>query len=242
MTGAVAHGATWRAPAIARAALRFAGDLWRAVEAQHVVSTMALVDTAEEQAVLEDLLEDGKPPLPAAAIGLHHLLFTPFRYRPPPGGSRFRGDNDPGVFYAADEVRTACAELGYWRWRFLRDAVELERLEPVAHTAFRAELATAAVDLRTPPFAADAALWTDPADYRATQAFARVARDAQLGAVVYRSVRDPEPAWCVAVLTPHAFATPNPESATRTWWLAVQQDAVVWRRASEAFIFAAAGW
>ena len=60
-----------------------------------------------------------KPPVPAGARTLHYLLFTPFRYPPPPGGSRFRGPNDPGVFYGADEVRTACAELGYWRWRHL---------------------------------------------------------------------------------------------------------------------------
>ena len=99
------------------AALRHA--LWRAVEAQHVVSTMALVDSIEEQHVLERLLDETKPSIPAAAAHLHWLLFTPFRYPPPPGGSRFRGPNDPGVFYGADEIRTACAELGYWRWRHL---------------------------------------------------------------------------------------------------------------------------
>jgi hypothetical protein len=70
--------------------------LWRAVEAQHVVSTMALVDSIEEQHVLERLLDDTKPAIPAAAAHLHWLLFTPFRYPPPPGGSRFRGPNDPG--------------------------------------------------------------------------------------------------------------------------------------------------
>ena len=56
---------------------------------------------------------------PGGRRHLHWLLFTPFRYPPPPGGSRFRGPNDPGVFYGADEIRTACAELGYWRWRHL---------------------------------------------------------------------------------------------------------------------------
>ena len=110
---------------LTRAALRHA--LWRAVEAQHVVSTMALVDSIEEQHVLERLLEDTKPPIPAAAAHLHWLLFTPFRYPPPPGGSRFRGPNDPGVFYGADEIRTACAELGYWRWRHLLDSPALPR-------------------------------------------------------------------------------------------------------------------
>ena len=58
----------------------------------------------------------------AGARALDYLLFTPFRYAPPPGGSRFRGETDPGVLYCADEVRTACAELGYWRWRHLLDS------------------------------------------------------------------------------------------------------------------------
>lgn len=144
------------------------------------------------------------------------------------------------MFYGAERVRTACAELGYWR--FPRDAVDLERLEPVAHTAFRAGLATQAVDLRQPPFADDAARWTDPVACGATQAFARVARDGGIGAIVYRSVRDPEPAWCVAVLTPDAFAQPRSDSGTQTWWLAVQHEGVVWRREGMALHFDAVPW
>lgn len=212
------------------------------VEAQHVVSTMKLVDDAAEQDLLEALLEGSKPPRPAAAAGLHYLLATPFRYDPPPGGSRFRGQADPGVFYGAGSVGTACAELGYWRWKFLVDAVDLEKLEPVAHTAFRVDLSTTAVDLRQPPFDADAALWTHPANYAATQALARTARETDLGAIVYRSVRDPQPGWCVAVLTPAAFARPKPHPQTQTWWLAVRRDGVLWRREGEALIFASSGW
>ncbi|MCA9738134.1 MAG: RES domain-containing protein, partial [Gemmatimonadetes bacterium] len=39
---------------------------WRVVEAQHLVSTRKLVDSAAEQEVLEDLLDGAKPPDPAA--------------------------------------------------------------------------------------------------------------------------------------------------------------------------------
>jgi hypothetical protein len=38
------------------------------VEAQHVVSTMALVDTLGEQALLEQVLDDSKPSVPHACI------------------------------------------------------------------------------------------------------------------------------------------------------------------------------
>mgnify|MGYP001275827799 CR=1 FL=1 len=146
--------------------------LWRAVEAQHVVATMALVDTLEEQAQLERLIEESKPPLPAGATGLHYLLFTPFRYPPPGSGSRFRRPGDPGVFYGAEAVRTACAEVGYWRWRFLRDSPGLERIDPKPQTVFRAAVASPAIDLRKPPYLRRRRQWTDPNDYQACQALA----------------------------------------------------------------------
>lgn len=59
------------------------------------------------------LLEESKPPLPPEAQDLPWLLSTPFRYPPPPGDSRFRGPDDPAVFYGAEHKITACAEAGY---------------------------------------------------------------------------------------------------------------------------------
>jgi hypothetical protein len=212
------------------------------VEAQHIASTMKIVDSQAEQDLLETLLESSKPARPATAEALDYLLATPFRYGPLRGGSRFRSLTDPGVFYGAESVRTASAELGYWRWKFLKDAVDLEKLEPVAHTAFRADVSTLAVDLRQPPFSADAAAWLHPTDYSATQAFARVAREANLGGIVYQSVRDPHPAWCMALLTPQAFAKPKPHPTMQTWWLAVHQDQVIWRRENKSMTFSAAAW
>ncbi len=212
------------------------------VESQHIAATMKLVDTREEQDLLETLLESGKPSLQTDTEGLDYLLATPFRYPPRKGGSRFRGATDPGVFYAAESVHTAAAELGYWRWRFLRDAVDLDRLDPVPHTAFAAGLACEAVDLRQSPFGADAVLWQHPSNYAPTQAFARVAREAGVGAILYRSVRDPLPAWCIAVLSPAGFAESRPLPGAQTWYLAVSQRAVTWRRESEAITFTVESW
>ena len=91
---------------------------WRAVEAQHLVATMRLVDTLEEQELLERILEASKPVVPESAKALHCLLFTPFRYSSPQP-SRFRRADAPGIWYGASDIRGACAEVGYWRWRFL---------------------------------------------------------------------------------------------------------------------------
>ena len=212
------------------------------VEAQHTASTMKIVDNDDEQDLLETLLEGSKPSQPATALVLDYLLATPFRYHPLRGGSRFRAITDPGVFYGAESVRTASAELGFWRWKFLKDAVGLERLEPVAHTAFSAAVSTLLVDLRQPPFSADAAAWLHPSNYAATQALAQLAREANVGGIQYPSVRDPNPAWCLALLTPQAFAKPKPHPLMQTWWLAVHQDAVTWRRDNESMSFACAKW
>ena len=60
---------------------------WRGVEAQHVVSTMRLVDTAEEQDELERLLEDSLLPLPPMKEPKHQ--------------NRFRRAGTLGVYYGA---------------------------------------------------------------------------------------------------------------------------------------------
>ncbi len=233
---------TWTPPAVSSEAFAWRGQAWRMVESQHIAATMKLVDNREEQDLLESLLEASKPAPPADTAKLDYLLSTPFRYDPRRSGSRFRAVTDPGVFYGGETVRTAGAELGYWRWKFLMDAVDLARIEPVAHTAFRVTVATAVVDLQRQPFAGQASVWQHPSDYGPTQGFARVAREAGLGGILYRSVRDPEPAWCLALLTPKGFARPRPEAERQTWYLAVSRQEVTLRRDTESLQFSAAPW
>jgi RES domain-containing protein len=211
------------------------------VEAQHVVSTLRLVDSLEEQRVLEEILDATKPAVPPSARRLHYLLFTPFRYAAP-YGSRFRAVTDPGIFYGGEQLRTACAELGYWRWRFLTDSRDLAQLGPAAQTLFEVGVRTSAVDLERPPFARDAARWKDPVDYSATQAFGRAAREAGIGLIRYASVRDPRGGRCGAVLRPDAFTPPHPVSPTQTWMLTVTRDFAVWQRDREAYEFDMRRW
>lgn len=226
---------TWTPSALAPEArpLRPAG--WRAVEAQHRVASLALAGgNLVDQAVLEDVLDAAKPPAPPATAGLPFLLATPFRYRPPAPGSRFRGPFDPGVFYGAEERPTACAEAGYWRLRFWRDSAGLRaRPAAVEMTLFRFRAATArGLDLTRPPLAADAAAWTAPGDYRATQALAAAARGAGVEALRYASVRRPG-GHCLALLDPGVFrAVRRPLAGTgETWTLFLRPpDAVTWQR------------
>ena len=86
-----------------------AGRCWRVVEAQHVISTAKLTDTAAEQRVLEERIEKSKPQIPPECRHLNFLLSTPFRYGAPyPRGSRFRrAGHTLGVFYGAESADTA---------------------------------------------------------------------------------------------------------------------------------------
>src|SRR5215468_9555443 len=99
--------------ALSSEARALSGTCWRLVEAQHKISTLKLVDTVEEQQLLEQLVESTKPSLPPECAGLHYLLSTPFRYGAVyPSGSRFRRAGlTEGVFYAAEEPRIAVAEI-----------------------------------------------------------------------------------------------------------------------------------
>ena len=208
---------------------------------------MPLVDSAAEQAVLERLVEASKPPVPreVARLNLHWLLFTPFRYAPPPGGSRFRGPNDPGVFYGADHPRTACAEVGYWRWRHLRDSPGIAAMPPRPQTIFRVPVSGGAIDLREPPFAADRERWTHRSDYTGCQALARTARAAGVQWLRYESVRDSRRGGCGAVFDAAAFASRSPVEQ-QGWILTVTQSRVVWQRSDPlnpgVLEFSAAGW
>ena len=220
-------------------------DVWRAVEAQHRVSTMVLVDTLDEQALLERLLEQSKPLVAQAQRALHWLLFTPFRYPPLPSGSRFRAPNDPGVFYGADERRTSCAELGYWRWRLLLDSPALDAIEPMPQTVFKTPLRGTAIDLRQPPFLSQRARWTHSSDYQPCQDLAHQTRLAGIQMIRYESVRDPEHGGCAALLSQAAFAA-NAPTEHQTWMLAVHRNRVVWRLDSifdqAAFEFDTLAW
>jgi hypothetical protein len=231
---------TWTQRAVGSEALRARRRLWRAVEAQHIASTLRLVANVEEQLLLERLLEQSKPPLPAAARDLHYLLATPFRYSSPID-SRFRCAADSGIWYGAEAQRTACAELGFWRWRFLVGSEALASIGPSPQTVFQAGIDGRLVDLTQSPFKRWRADWMHPDNYGPSQAFARVAREATVEAIRYESVRDPKHGAAVAVLQPSCFK-PHKPLAQHNWFLTVRRNAVIWQREGETFEFDTRIW
>ncbi|EHH11699.1 RES domain-containing protein [Mesorhizobium amorphae CCNWGS0123] len=189
------------------------------VEAQHRVSTLKVVDTLDEQALLEDLIEETKPQIPLECRHLHYLLATPFRYGSIyPHGSRFRrAGRTLGVYYAAETMLTAVAEMAFYRLLFFAESpVTPWPRDAADYTAFAAAIKCAnAIDLTRSPLDRDQAAWTHPTDYSACQSIADVARAAGLQAIRYRSARDSKGAN-IALLTCKGFAKPKPLEP-QTW-------------------------
>ena len=166
---------------------------------------MRLVDTLAEHRALEDMLEASKPAVPEEAIGQHFLLFTPFRYRTS-FPSRFRGPTDPGVWYGAEELQSACAEVAYWRWRFLMDSDGLRgQALHTEHTFFQARVRGRSLDLTAAPWKSAARAWTQKTDYSACQDLGAEARSRGVAWIRYGSVRLPG-GTCGAVLDPTALS------------------------------------
>lgn len=212
--------ATWTPDALSSELQPYRGRVWRVVEAQHRVSTLKLVDTLDEQQLLEDLLERTKPVVPPECRGLDYLLSTPFRYGGVyPTGSRFRrAGRTPGVFYASEHPDTAIAELAFGRLLFFAESPGTPWPQnPGEYTAFSADVSTsAALDLLAPPLSDHRASWTALDDYTATQSLADTARTDGAQLIRYASVRDPKGRANVAVLGCEAFASPKPRER-RTW-------------------------
>ncbi len=212
---------TWTPSELKSEARPLAGKAWRVVEHQHTHSTRKLVDTQQEQQLLEDILDQSKPQYPHNVAHYDYLLKTPFRYLPVNRyGSRFRrAGSREGVFYASAKLATALAETAYYRIRFFQ-ATESKLLpRPRAQlTAFTIAYSTTShIDLRKAPLAKNANEWTSLTSYQHTQSFADTAREADIGLIAYESVRAADRGVNYALLKPSAFQGTSPIDR-QTWY------------------------
>lgn len=222
--------------------LGFSTDLsmsaFRIVETQHIAATMRLVDSADEQLMLEEMLETSKPPLPPQANGLHYLLAAPFRYVPQTG-SRFRAVNSPGIWYGADDAYCACAEIAYWRQRFLLDSVGLmKQTISSEHSMYEANVQGRALDLLSHPWVLAQEQWMHPSDYTETQKLGSLVRNSQTEVSWFRyaSVRASGHV-CAAVFDPRSLTMVTPEGRYEQWHCHTTADRVTLSNGRARFDF-----
>lgn len=202
----------WQALLAANRPVTLSGTVLRMVKSQEQVATNRLVSSLERQSLLEDMLEQTKPPLRAGSEGLHYLLATPFRYPPLRHGSRFGRRNQPSLFYGSTVAATVLAEAAYYRFLFWYGMTDppTKKID-TQHTLFAAGYRSdKGVRLQSPPFDAYRVLLGDPSDYTETQALGTAMREAGIEAFEFVSARDPAQGINVALFTPAAFTERQP--------------------------------
>ena len=178
------------------------------MEAQHLTSTRKLVETSQEQELLEEMIETAKPSVPQAAQDrkLHYLLFTPFRYPPLRHGSRFGTRHEPSIWYGSRHRRTAMAETAYYRLLFLNGTDADLGTVTTEMAVFQASYRTSrGVDLSRPPFDRYRSLIAAPDSYEATQALGRAMRNDRIDLFRFPSARDINPGVNVGIFSPGAL-------------------------------------
>ncbi|MGQ0642943.1 MAG: RES family NAD+ phosphorylase [Gemmatimonadaceae bacterium] len=190
---------------------------WRAVEAQHQLSTRKLVGSAQEQQLLEELIDRAKPQ-DLTSGKLHYLLTTPFRYPPLRWGSRFGTKHERGIWYGSESRGAMFAEVAYYRLVFLEGTrADLGTLTTTL-TVFRAAVRSKhGVDLTSPPFASCQKTIASPVSYSETQALGRAMRESGVELIRYPSARDPQGRTNVAAFSPAVFGRSKPRDF-ETWY------------------------
>ncbi|MEP6835456.1 MAG: RES family NAD+ phosphorylase [Gemmatimonas sp.] len=189
---------------------------WRVVEAQHLLSTRKLVDSAAEQVLLEEMIDNAKP-RDGTEGRIHYLLFTPFRYPPLRHGSRFGTRRERGVWYGSEQQQTAFAEVAYYRLLFFEGTRAVLSTVTATLTAFTVRVRSErAIDLAAKPFNAHRAIIAAPNAYVESQTLGTAMREAGVDFFRYPSARDAAPACNIGVFSPAAFHRAKPQKF-ETW-------------------------
>lgn len=187
---------------------------------------MKLVDGAEEQRILEELLDETKPPVPAACQHLHYLFFTPFRYsaRQP---TRYRPKGEQrGVYYAAETIETAAAELAFYRALFFLESPETEPpRKPFELTAFTGLVSSErCLDIHRQFSQDELASLSDPIEYGPCHRLAENVRDRSGEIIRFPSVRA-QGGTNLAVFGCSVFREARPRHQ-EGWWFTIREDRI----------------
>ena len=215
------------------------GTLYRLVESQEQVATLGYVDTLEEQALLEEMLEQEKPSYPEGVENYHYLLTTPFRYPPLKWGSRFGRTSEPSLFYAGCTLGVTLAESAFYRFVFLDSIEGVTNEDKIRseHTLFSADYQTSnGVKLQQSPFNQFKTELTHLTDYSHTQQLGSDMRKAGLMGFEYESARDKNNGICVALYNTSPFSNSKPTS-TEQWLCETSIDEVLLKAIVQNIIY-----
>jgi len=188
-------------------------DFFRIVESQQQIATTRIVDSLEEQAILESLLESTKPSLSNKTEHLHYLLSTPFRYPPLKHGSRFGSHFEPSLLYGSKSIETVLIECSYYRFLFWNGMSLPPKSKKfiTEHTLFAGRyFSEKGLRLHHSPFDLYSETLRDPGNYLNTQTLGKAMREGEVEAFEYQSARDAKKGINIALYTASALIVNEP--------------------------------
>lgn len=217
------------------------GTLYRLVESQEQIATRQLVDTLEEQAVLEEMLDAVKPPYPENMAHLHYLLKSPFRYPPLKWGSRFGRTFEPSIFYGGCSVDVTLVESAYYRFIFWH-SMQAPPPKPImrsVHTLFSVDYKTEkGMQLQSAPFDQYHDVLRHPSNYSVAQALGTAMRSQQIEVFEYCSARtnqnqelkskEKKQSICVGLFIADPFCTNQPKERQQ-WFCDISADEIIFK-------------
>ena len=224
----------------------YSGDIYRIVEGQHFIATRKLVDSDEEQRILEEILDASKPSAPTRNKRgeLHYLLYTPCRYPPLKTGGRFHTRLEQSIFYGSEDLETSMAEVAYGRFLFMHHSEAEFTSMQVPYTHFMARVKSAkSILLHSAPFKEYREAISHPTSYAVSQNVGAAMRNAGAELFTYYSARNPEGAN-VGLFSVETFSSNRPVPGQDVHWeVFITSGSVEFKRAhlrdnqTEAHIF-----
>ena len=197
----------------------YRNDAWRVVESQEEKATLNIVDSIEEQELLEAMLDSVKPAYREGTQGMHYLLKTAFRYPPLKYGSRFGSQLMPSYFYGSESFETALCETAYYRFMFLQHmGVPYQAPIRSEYSLFKVTVASeSCLNLASRTYKGISPQLTNPQSYTYTQQIGEWAREQQPPAEIIRfySARKTN-AVNLAIAEPKAIRSRQPREL-RQW-------------------------
>ena len=217
----------------------YENKIYRLVEGQSFVSTRKLVNSFQEHEILESLLDASKPPVKTRNQRgeLHYLLYTPFRYPPLKTGGRFHTRLEQSIFYGAEDLSTAMAEVAYGRFVFMKHS--LAKFEPmqVPYTHFMAKVKSdKALLLTASPFNAHKNAISHPSFYTASQALGKAMRETGAELFTYYSARKIN-GINVGLLSMEAFENNNPVGKQGHWQIFIDENVIEYKNDTQTHVF-----
>jgi len=215
---------------------------WRITDSQEAISTRKLVDSLEEQSVLEELIEANKPAIGTTYLTFHRLLYTPFRCPPLKHGSRFGKRTEPSLWYGSLTIKAVMAEKAFYQFNFLRASEAQYDFVQTPLTLFSANVKTASgIKLNEPPFSNYVDIVSSPFSYDESQQLGTDMREANVEAFTYFSARQMGDIN-IALFGPNAFSFKNPDKLSfQSWQCIANKERVEFSRSNflnkETFVF-----